>query len=64
MVGVAIGMTSQYDAAGWPFLLVLLVSWLNGTAFLAFSSIAERTGRHPSTAGRDRARPGPVSGLG
>ena len=41
VVGVAIG------AAGplWPFLLVLLAYYVNGTAFLAFSSIAERTGR-------------------
>ena len=29
----------------WPFLLVLLAYYINGTAFLAFSSIAERTGR-------------------
>ena len=32
--------------APWePFLLVLLAYYLNGTAFLAFSSIAERSGR-------------------
>ena len=29
----------------WPFLLVLLAYYVNGTAFLAFSSIAERSGR-------------------
>ena len=45
VVGVAIGATAQYDAAWWPFLLVLLAYYINGTAFLAFSSIAERTGR-------------------
>lgn len=45
VVGVAIGATAQYDAPWWPFLLVLLAYYLNGTAFLAFSSIAERTGR-------------------
>ncbi len=45
VVGVAIGATAQYDVDWWPFLLVLLAYYLNGTAFLAFSSIAERTGR-------------------
>ncbi len=45
VVGVAIGATSQYDADWLPFLLVLLAYYLNGTAFLAFSSVAERTGR-------------------
>lgn len=45
VVGVAIGATRQYDAAWLPFLLVLLAYYLNGTAFLAFSSIAERAGR-------------------
>ncbi len=45
VVGVAIGATRQYDAACLPFLLVLVAYYLNGTAFLAFSSIAERTGR-------------------
>ncbi len=45
VVGVAIGATAQYDAGWLPFLLVLLAYYLNGTAFLAFSSIAERTGR-------------------
>ena len=33
------------DADWLPFLLVLLAYYVNGTAFLAFSSIAERTGR-------------------
>ncbi len=43
--GVAIGVTSGFDAPWWPFLLVLVAYYLNGGAFLAFSSIAERTGR-------------------
>lgn len=41
VVGVAVGS----GAALWPFLLVLLAYYVNGAAFLAFSSIAERTGR-------------------
>ena len=45
VVGVAIGATAQYDAHWLPFLAVLLAYYVNGTAFLAFSSIAERTGR-------------------
>ncbi len=45
VVGVAIGATGQYDADWLPFLLVLVAYYVNGTAFLAFSSIAERTGR-------------------
>lgn len=45
VVGVALGATHQYDADWLPFLLVLLAYYVNGTAFLAFSSIAERTGR-------------------
>ena len=45
VLGVAIGATGQYDAAWLPFLLVLLAYYVNGSAFLAFSSIAERTGR-------------------
>ncbi len=45
VVGVAIGATRQYDADWLPFLLVLLAYYINGTVFLAFSSIAERTGR-------------------
>jgi len=43
VVGVAIGATAQYDATWLPFLLVLLAYYVNGTALLAFSSIAERT---------------------
>ena len=45
VVGVAMGATAQYDVDWLPFLLVLLAYYVNGTAFLAFSSIAERTGR-------------------
>lgn len=45
VVGVAIGATAGHGAPWWPFLLVLLAYYVNGTAFLAFSSIAERTGR-------------------
>jgi len=45
VVGVAIGATAQYDADWLPFLLLLLAYYVNGTAFLAFSSIAERTER-------------------
>lgn len=44
VVGVAIGATAGQGAPWWPFLLVLLTYYVNGTAFLAFSSIAERTG--------------------
>ncbi len=45
VVGVAIGATRQYDAAWLPFLLVLFAYYVNGAAFLAFSSVAERAGR-------------------
>jgi len=45
VVGVAAGANAGYDAPWWPFLLVLLAYYVNGTAFLAFSSVAERTGR-------------------
>ncbi len=41
VVGVAVGCGGPM----WPFLLVLLAYYVNGAAFLAFSSIAERTGR-------------------
>ncbi|MGB3827823.1 MAG: CDP-alcohol phosphatidyltransferase family protein [Ornithinimicrobium sp.] len=46
VLGVAIGVTSDaaYDASWIPFALVLVAYYVNGTAFLAFSSIAERTG--------------------
>lgn len=42
VVGVAIGVTEAYGAPWWPFLLVLLTYYVNGTAFLAFSSAVER----------------------
>ena len=45
VVGVAVGATQGEGAAWWPFLLVLLAYYVNGTAFLAFSSLAERSGR-------------------
>ena len=43
--GVGIGATAGFDAPWWPFVLVLVAYYVNGAAFLAFSSIAERTGR-------------------
>lgn len=45
VVGVAVGATRGEGAAWEPFLLVLLAYYVNGTAFLAFSSLAERAGR-------------------
>ena len=45
VIGVAVGASAAYDAPWWPFLLVLFAYYINGTAFLAFSSIAEKTGR-------------------
>lgn len=45
VVGVAVGASAAHMAPWWPFLLVLLAYYLNGTAFLAFSSLAERAGR-------------------
>jgi phosphatidylglycerophosphate synthase len=44
VVGVAVGA----GGSALPFLLVLLAYYVNGTVFLAFSSIAERTGRRRS----------------
>nr|CAA9342933.1 MAG: Putative phosphatidylglycerophosphate synthase [uncultured Nocardioidaceae bacterium] len=44
VVGVGVGTSD----GGWsllPFMAVLLAYYINGTTFLAFSSIAERTGR-------------------
>lgn len=44
VVGVGLGVSD----GGWsllPFMAVLLAYYINGTTFLAFSSIAERTGR-------------------
>jgi phosphatidylserine synthase len=45
VVGVAVGTAGVGDGPWLPFLLVLLAYYLNGAAFLAFSSIAERSGR-------------------
>lgn len=45
VVGVGIGATTAFGAPWLPFLLVLFAYYINGTAFLAFSSIAEKTGR-------------------
>lgn len=50
VVGLAIGATTAFGAPWWPFLLVLFSYYINGAAFLAFSSIAERTGRTVSDA--------------
>lgn len=44
VVGVGVGVTSA-GYTGWlPFVAVLVTYYVNGAAFLAFSSIAERTG--------------------
>ncbi|TDW28729.1 CDP-alcohol phosphatidyltransferase family protein [Cryobacterium psychrophilum] len=43
--GVGIGATAAFNAPWWPFVLVLVAYYVNGAAFLAFSSIAERTNR-------------------
>lgn len=45
VVGVAVGSAAAFGAPSWPFLLVLLAYYVNGAAFLAFSSIAERYGK-------------------
>jgi len=45
VLGIAIGATTAFGAPWWPFLVVLFAYYINGAAFLAFSSIAERTGR-------------------
>lgn len=45
VLGIALGATAAYDAPWQPFAAVLLAYYVNGAAFLAFSSIAERTGR-------------------
>ena len=44
VVGVAIGVRTEFGGDLLPFLAVLLAYYVNGSAFLAFSSIAERTG--------------------
>ncbi len=45
VIGVAIGAAAGYGAPWLPFLVVLFAYYLNSSVFLAFSSIAERTGR-------------------
>ena len=50
VLGVAIGAATAFSAPWWPFLLVMFSYYLNGAAFLAFSSIAERTGHTTSDA--------------
>ncbi len=45
VVGVGIGASAAFDAPWLPFLLVLFAYYINGTAFLAFSSVAEKSGR-------------------
>ena len=45
VLGVALGATSAYGADWRPFAAVLLAYYVNGTAFLAFSSAAERSHR-------------------
>lgn len=43
--GVAAGAAAGFGAPWWPFLLVMLAYYINGSVFLAFSSIAEKNGR-------------------
>lgn len=45
VVGVGYGVVAGYDSSWLPFVLVLFAYYINGAVFLAFSSIAERTGR-------------------
>lgn len=45
VVGVGIGATAAFAAPWLPFMLVLFAYYINGAVFLAFSSIAEKTGR-------------------
>ncbi|MBG6185411.1 phosphatidylserine synthase [Arthrobacter sp. CAN_A214] len=45
VVGVAIGATASFGAPWLPFLLVLFAYYINGSVFLAYSSLAEKSGR-------------------
>jgi len=45
VAGVGYGAVASQHASWVPFVLVLLAYYINGASFLAFSSIAERTGR-------------------
>lgn len=42
VIGVAIGANAAFDAPWLPFMVVLFAYYINGAAFLAFSSIAEK----------------------
>ncbi|GAC1374106.1 MAG: CDP-alcohol phosphatidyltransferase family protein [Pseudarthrobacter sp.] len=44
VIGVALGATAAFGAPWLPFVLVLFTYYINGAVFLAFSSIAEKTG--------------------
>jgi phosphatidylglycerophosphate synthase len=45
VVGVAAGAAEGFNAPWLPFLLVLFAYYINGSVFLAFSSLAEKSGR-------------------
>ncbi|GAA1346922.1 CDP-alcohol phosphatidyltransferase family protein [Arthrobacter roseus] len=45
VAGVAVGATAAFNAPWLPFLAVMFAYYINGSVFLAFSSIAEKTGR-------------------
>lgn len=45
VAGVAVGATEAFGAPWLPFLLVMFAYYINGSVFLAFSSIAEKSGR-------------------
>uniref|UniRef100_UPI000483E731 hypothetical protein n=1 Tax=Arthrobacter sp. H5 TaxID=1267973 RepID=UPI000483E731 len=45
VVGVAIGATAGFDAPWLPFLVVMFAYYINGSVFLVFSSLAEKSGR-------------------
>lgn len=45
VIGVAIGVTTGFGAPWLPFLLVVFAYYINGSVFLAFSSIAEKNDR-------------------
>jgi phosphatidylserine synthase len=45
VIGVAAGTAAGFGAPWLPFLLVLFAYYINGSVFLAFSSLAEKHGR-------------------
>ena len=45
VLGVAFGTSRGFNAPIWPFLLVLVAYYVNGSSLLAFSSIAEKAKR-------------------